>query len=241
MTTPETVLQQALARSRATRLAHFTPARNLYHILQDGAIRSSKDLADNAPEHFDPTDRERFDRNPDKVCCTFQYPNGYYLAQARNKPEFHNYPDWVCLFLDIELALTPGTLFAPCNAAKQNGALLRPGPSALLECFAPTSDGWSRKPQHLPGAATNLQAEVLVPGPIDLRHVQVVAVPSVEAAETEWARLTMLSADPGRLSWAVSSVLFDRNELSNRVRFGRAIQQVPWTPPRDGANHDQVY
>ncbi|MFI7318759.1 DarT ssDNA thymidine ADP-ribosyltransferase family protein [Streptomyces venezuelae] len=239
--TPGASLQQALIQTKATRLAHFTPARNLYHILQDGAIRSSKDLADGAPDHFDPTDRERFDRNPDKICCTFQFPNGYYLAQARSKPDFQNYPDWVCLFLDVDLALRPGTLFAPCNAAKQNGTLLKPGAPALLDCFAATSDGWTRGSRHLPGAATNLQAEVLVPGPIDLRHVQAVTVPSMEAAETEWARLTMLNADPGRFSWAVSSVLFDRNELSNRVRYGRPFQEIPWIPPRDGASHDKVH
>jgi len=49
--------RQTLANCRATRLAHFIPARNLPHILSDDAIRSSKDLADDAPDHFNPTDR----------------------------------------------------------------------------------------------------------------------------------------------------------------------------------------
>lgn len=109
---------EVLLRLRVTRLAHFTPARNLWHIMGDGEIRSSKDLADNAPEYFDPTDISRFDRNPDKICCSFEYPNGYYLSDARKKTQFMNYPDWVCLLLDRDLLLTPGTRFCGCNAAK---------------------------------------------------------------------------------------------------------------------------
>ncbi|MFD7515076.1 DarT ssDNA thymidine ADP-ribosyltransferase family protein [Streptomyces niveus] len=224
-------LEETLAQTKATRLAHFTPARNLFHILQDGAIRSSKDLAEAAPDHFDPTDHQRFDRNPDKVCCTFQYPNGYYLDQARNKSEFQNYPDWVCLFLDVELALRPNALFAPCNAAKQYGAHLQAGAAALASCFAPVSDGWKRNPQHTAGAATNLQAEVLVPGPIDLGLVEAVAVPTAAAAANEWARLKMLKLDPGRFQWTVAPALFDKNNLSKSVRFGYPIPEKPWIPP----------
>ncbi|MDQ0488806.1 DUF4433 domain-containing protein [Streptomyces sp. NPDC088106] len=224
-------LRDALAQSGATRLAHFTPARNLFHILQDGAIRSSADLAEAAPDHYDPTDRHRFDRNPDKVCCTFQYPNGYYLDKARNKSDFQNYPDWVCIFLDVELALRPGALFAPCNAAKQSGAYLQPGASALAACFAAVSDGYRRGPRHATGAATNLQAEVLVPGPIDISHVKTIVVPSADAAANEWERLKLLNLDPNRFQWTVASVLFDRNSLSTSVRYGHPIHETPWTPP----------
>ncbi|WP_327279134.1 MULTISPECIES: DarT ssDNA thymidine ADP-ribosyltransferase family protein [unclassified Streptomyces] len=223
-------LAEALQRSKATRLAHFTPARSFAHILRDRAIRSSKDLADSAPEQFTPTDRARFDRQPDKVCCTFQFPNGYYLAQARQKPDHLNYPDWICLFLDVELALRDGTLFAPCNAAKQNGTRLRPGPDALLELFAPTSEPWRRGAGHLPGAATNLQAEVLVPGPISLEHVLAVALPSREAVTTELARLRLLQVSVPALAWIVEPVLFDRNRLSNRVRNGPALAESAYVP-----------
>ncbi len=34
----------AFERLPLTRLTHFTPAKNLYHIVQEGMIRSSKDL-----------------------------------------------------------------------------------------------------------------------------------------------------------------------------------------------------
>lgn len=162
-------VREALAQLQVTRLAHFTPARNLWHILQDGQVRSSKDLADNAPEYFDPTDRERFDRNPDKICCSFQYPNGYYLSDARAKVKFVNYPDWVCLLLDPELVHKPGTKFCGCDAARQGGIHLREGGQALLDCFAKTAipdTRWTRDRAHHPGAATDLQAEALIPGTV---------------------------------------------------------------------------
>lgn len=230
--TDDLTLLNALRRSKSTRLAHFTPARSFWHILRDGAIRSSKDLAEAVPEQFTPTDHQRFDQHPDKVCCTFQFPNGYYLAQARQKPDHQNYPDWICLFLDVELVLREGTLFAPCNAAQQNGARLRPGPDALLELFATTSDTWRRGPGHLQGAATNLQSEVLVPGPIELKHVSAVAMPSHEAVANELARLRVLKAEVPSMTWLVEPVLFDRNQLSSRVRNGPPLTEAVWVPPQ---------
>ncbi|MFD9461691.1 DarT ssDNA thymidine ADP-ribosyltransferase family protein [Streptomyces sp. NPDC060027] len=234
MTIIDGVVAEALEKCGVTRLTHFTPSHNLFHIFKDGAIRSSKDLAAAAPEYFSPTDKERFDKNPDKVCCSFQYPNGYYLAQARFKPDYVNYPDWVCFLLESELAARPGTLFAPCNAAKQSGALLKAGAQALMDCFAPVSDGWPRGQNHHPGAATNLQAEVLVPGPIDISSIVSIVVPTASAASTEFARLKIMGLDPTRISWAVSSVLFEKDELSRRVRFGRQIDVQPWAPSHNG-------
>ncbi|MFD3837018.1 DarT ssDNA thymidine ADP-ribosyltransferase family protein [Streptomyces sp. NPDC058642] len=234
MTILDSAVVEGLEKCQVTRLAHFTPSLNLFHILKDGAIRSSADLATAASDYFSPTDKERFDQNPDKVCCSFQYPNGYYLAQARGKPSFSNYPDWVCLLLRSDLAARTGALFAPCNAATQRGVFLRKGAQALLDCFAPISGGWNRGPNHLPGAATNLQAEVLIPGPIDVSSIISIVVPTKSAASTESSRLKILGLDPTRFSWAVSSVLFKRDELSRRVRFGNPIGIKPWIPSHDG-------
>ncbi|ASU81598.1 DUF4433 domain-containing protein [Nocardiopsis gilva YIM 90087] len=224
----------ALRKCAFTRLAHFTPARNLSYILGDGLIRSSADLALKAPDYFSPTDRERFDGHPDKICCTFQYPNGYYLAQARAKPEYINYPDWVCLFLEASLVTRPGTLFAPHNAAKDNGAHLKSGGEGLLACFANRVGEQHRRPSHLPGAATDLQAEALVPGPIDIRHVTAVAVPTTDDAANECSRLRVVGQNPARLSWIVSDALFDRDELRKRIHGGNSIPLASWEPSDDG-------
>ena len=236
----ETTVADALSCLQLARLAHFTPARNLWHLLEDGEIRSSKDLAERAPEYFSPTDRQRFDRHPDKVCCSFQYPNGYYLAQAKSNPEYRNYPEWVCFLLDVELLLTPRTLFCGCNAARGGGAYVLAGGQALLGCFANPSQpgGWARGARHHPGAATDLQAEALVPGPISLSHLRGIVVRSDDLAQELYGDLDRHGLAPGRYRWIMAPALFDKFTLSNRVRYGGVIEETVWTPAADDQGLD---
>ena len=233
MSTTAITVEEALRSLRVSRLTHFTPAQSLFHILEDGMIRSSKDLADNAVGYFTPTDVERFDRQPEKVCCNFEYPNGYYLAHARQRPEFANYPDWACLLLDIELVTKPGTLFCPCNAAKDFGSYTSPGGEALLSCFAPVSQpgGWTRGNRHHPGAATDLQAEALVPGPVDLSYLKGIVVATDADAQQLYGVLSRFSLGPERFSWFSASAFFKRNLLSSSVRYGGTVVEKPWIAP----------
>lgn len=225
-------VETALAQLGITRLAHFTPAKNLPSIIRDGMLRSSKDLAANAPEYFDPTDLERFDQHPEKLCCSFEFPNGYYLARARAKPQFTNYPDWVCLLLDVSLLKRTGALFSPCNASTASGAYTLPGGDALLTCYAPTTSHgpWKRQPNHHPQAPTDLQAEALVPAPVELSHLHGIVIPSQEAAVNEFGRLRWLRLDAKRLNWIVAPAFFDRERLSSCLRFGGAIEESVWIP-----------
>jgi hypothetical protein len=225
-----TSVASAISHVGLTRLAHFTPAKNLPHIFHHGFIRSSKDLAENAPEFFDPTDRERFDEHPDHVCCSLEFPNGYYLARARLKPSFQNFPDWVCLLLDAALLLGEGVLFAPCNAAKGRGAYLASGGRALLDCYSSPSPvgGWTRGPSHHPRSPTDLQAEALVPGPIELSHLVGIVVASDAAAANEADRLRLLAANADDVTWIVAPTFFCRDELSRCLRFGGEIEEKRW-------------
>ena len=126
---------EALERVRVTRIVHFTPAKNLWGIFTDEMIRTSEDLAANA-DSYCVTDHERLDRRRTHTCCSFEYPNAYYQRKARSKSPLINYPDWVCLILNRELVKRPGTLFAPCNAAKNSGAFLAEGGQAVRDCWA---------------------------------------------------------------------------------------------------------
>jgi hypothetical protein len=226
-------VDEVLDRLAVTRLAHFTPARNLWHIAQDGCIRSSKDLADHAPDYFDPTDHERFDRHPEMVCTSFEYPNVYYLAHARVKPQYTNYPDWVCLLLNRDLVRRPGSLFCDCNAAKHSGAHLREGADALLGCFADVSPtaGWHRSSNQLAGSATDLQAEALIPGPIDLSDVLGIVVPSADDALNQYGILALGNLGPERFGWVVSPVLFSTSRLVSAIKNGHDIEEYVWRPP----------
>jgi hypothetical protein len=226
----ETV-SQALTDLAIPRVAHFTPSKNLFHIVQDGQVRSSKELADLAPEYFDPTDLARFDRHPDMTCVSFTYPNGYYLAKAKVKSQFARFADWVCLMLNPNILTRPEVLFCPCNAAKAGGAYAQPGAAAFRGCFAnPSMMGYARGSGHHPQAATDQQAEALVPGPIPLADVLSIVVPTVESAGEEYARLDVGGLAPERLNWVVSPVMFHRDKLSAAIRNGYKIEETSWSP-----------
>ncbi len=235
-------IREALRQIGITRLAHFTPSKNLNGIVRDGMIRSSKDLAKNAPDYFSPTDRQRFDGHPDKLCCSFEFPNTYYLARARTGAEYVNYPDWVCLLLDPELSLRPGTLFSPCNAATGRGAYLEAGGDALLACFAPNSPatpsspagGWARGVNHHPRAATDIQSEALIPAPVELSHLRAIVVVSEESAKLEFGRLKLVGLEPSLLNWVVAPMFFSRSRLPLAIRYGSEIEEREWDPTEVG-------
>lgn len=224
---------EALAELSFSRLTHFTPARSLWHIVRDRQVTSSKDLASQSPDCFAPTDLERFDDHPEMICCNFEFPNAYYLSLAQRQPEFTNYPDWVCLLLDRDLVLRPGALFCPCNAARACGAFASPDGRALLDCFAPVSAPdarWRRGAAHHPAAATDLQAEALIPGPVALAHVRGIVVYDREAARQLYGTIERYQLHPERFDWIIAPIFFDKNMLSNRIRYGGRISESSWSP-----------
>jgi hypothetical protein len=109
------------------RLTHFTPALNLPSILANRQLRSVKDLTEDVRACYRATDLRRLDGYPDKVCCSLQYPNGFYFDIAQRNSDVVNYPDWVCLLLDKTVAAAQGTLFCARNAS---AAAARPVPGA---------------------------------------------------------------------------------------------------------------
>lgn len=213
-----------------TRVVHFTPAKNLHHIVADGQITSNKVLAEVAPEYFDPTDPYRFDNHPDMTCVTFTYPNPFYFEKARAGMSFKSFPDWVCLHIKPEVLTRDGTLFSHCNAALGGGAYLVAGPDGLLACFATQTPKYARGTHHTPQAATDLQAEALVPGPIPLSDIIAIVTPTAEAAQNAYARLRTADLDPDQFDWVVSEKTFTKWPLTNAIQNGHAVLETPWSP-----------
>ena len=229
---PATDVVAAAASLPFTRLVHFTPARNLSHILRDGQLRSSKDLADNAADQFSPTDHARFDAHHNHLCCSFEYPNAYYRQLAGEKSEYVNYPNWVHFTLDRDLVGRPDTLFSGCNAAKGHGYYLKPGTRALLDCWANPSipEGWIRRGTHHPGVPTDLQAEVLIPGPVSLSAVTGIIVASEAVARELYGMLRRVHLDPDQLEWRVAPVIYNKDSLRSHIHLGRTPTETVWTP-----------
>lgn len=224
-----------LASMPLARLTHFTPASNLAHIVADGELRSVSDMDSDVLACYSPTDRERWDGYRDKLCCSMQYPNGFYFAKARTKPDAVNYPDWVCLLLNKMTAAREGTLFSPINAAAY-AAHPTAGVAALKSCYAPSVAGSgnrlrSRGAQHDPGSPTDVQAEVLVTAPVPLSAVHAIVVPTVESAREEYARLRQLGlVPPTTIDWVVCADMFDKNAITNAVFASRYLTETTWVP-----------
>lgn len=211
------------ARSRGvTRLVHFTPARNLPHIVDDAALRPVADLRADRRAWFAATDLERYDDHPEMTCCSIEYPNAYYLRQARKKPNARTYPDWAALLLSVDLLDRAGVLVSPRNAAA--GTAMEATEASFDAIYAPVVAGrqrYRRGPHHLDAVPTDLQAEVLIPEDIPLSQVRGLLFPTEEMCRTVRANLRQVSRiPPAHWTWRSSPEAFDPDALRRCVHGG---------------------
>lgn len=230
----------ALAALPLARLTHFTPALNLPSIVADHQLRSVKDLTEDVRACYRATDLQRLDGYLDKVSCSLQYPNGFYFDIAKRKPDVINYPDWVCLLLDKNVAAAQGTLFCPRNAAAVGGHAL-PGAAGLFACYATSVVGQggqtrTRGRLHDPGSPTDVQAEVLVTAPVPLSSVHAIVFPTQAAAVEEYGRLDRFGLlPPGTVRWIVSPGMFERWTITAAVQSSQYFLETTWSPTASSA------
>lgn len=223
----------ALGVRGVTRVVHITPARNLPGILRDGSIRSVADMSVDARAVYAQNDLRRLDGHPDKVSCSLEYANAFYLRSVRADPRAINFPDWVCFLLRAEVAATRGALFCPRNAGATGGTKT-PGVLGLEGCYATRVSGsggqtFHRGPTHDPRCPTDVQAEVLVPAPIPLSLAYGIVFPSDEAAADERVRLEQFSVPvPLHLHWVVARGMFETAAVTRAVQFSRPIVESNW-------------
>lgn len=209
-------------------LTHFSASRNLPHILSEGGLLSV-DALRAARLSYEPTDSSRLDRRTDAICCNIDLPNTRYFRVAQSKINAFNFPDWVILLLNPALAARPGTGFAPGNAARKSGREIGSGAEALSDLWGEEAAGEKRYPGHRPASPTNTQAEVLIPGKIDLADVLSVVLPSSVRVREERARLRQLGHDPDRLTWGVSEGIFEPSTVTTAIHTGAKIVMGSWT------------
>ena len=217
-------------RRGITRLCHFTPSRNLAHIMNDvRGVLASCHLADDESAIFHPTDKDRLDGYPDHVCCSIQYPNGWYFKKARTLDTL--FLDWVVLLIDRHYIWQPGTKFCPRNAAARHGRLVRDGVAAFEALFATSVDGvktYRRGPEHPDCLPTDEQAEVLIPDQVGLSDVNGFVVRDEEQAAREASRLHLMHVPIPRI--VIVPEFFEPQALSRRLRTGRipAEREYHW-------------
>lgn len=215
-------IQSDAAKRSVSRLCHFTPSRNLYHVLQSGKILDRASLDEAKDNVLNATDSFRFDGHRDKICCSIEYPNAYYLDIAAAKDPL--FKDWCVLFLRPNLLWKEGTLYCRQNAAKNSGAFVAGGDDGYRKLYEAQVAGRPRKLQHLAACPTDLQAEVLVPGPIDISDVLGIAVRTEEQLSTELVRLRVMGIST-EIPFCIAPVLFDKIQLRDHIWAGQRPEE----------------
>ena len=226
-------LQPSAVPTRA-ELRHFTPSRNLPHVLDLGAVLPTQQLKQEVRAVFNPTDLQRLDGYEDHVCCSVQYPNGWYFARIRAEESV--FRDWVVLLVDPEFLWMDGTQFCYGNAAAQGGDLVAPGYSTYNGMFGDRVIGaygntYKRGRNHVKSCPTDNQAEVLVPNGIPWERVHGVAFRSDTQAQRDLARLNLLGYSIGDRQAVVAPDMYNKRRLSTAISMGDPIEETSWEAP----------
>ncbi|MEU8406890.1 DarT ssDNA thymidine ADP-ribosyltransferase family protein [Micromonospora sp. NPDC048842] len=217
-----------LARQQgATRLCHFTPARNFAQMLTSGHIEGTAELTAQGAA-FKQNDERRHDGGLSEVCCSLEYPNTWYLDKARVRDP--HFLDWLILTIDLAVLDLPGVGFFPYNASRGHGSARKTGVDGFMGMFAQTVHGQqtrSRLRAHPAWWPTDDQAEIQVPGPISISLVQAVIYRTDQQRLTEVARHAMLRPLHPLPPAIVAPTLFDKHALSASVRRGERPAERP--------------
>ena len=208
-----------------SRLCHFTQSRNLAHIFGDGlGICSTYELKkEKLP--YNETDEVRYDRHPELICCSIEFPNVFYFATSRSRVQL--FEDWAVLLIDPKYIYRKDTLYCPCNAAKGKGAYLCSGAEGFESLYDlhPRGSNFPRSAKRMDAAPTDVQAEVLVDGPIALEDIIGVVFFDIEQARRELLRLELMQAKlPERCKVYISQDFYDKENLDTKIRNNRSVE-----------------
>lgn len=224
-----TRISQAAAARGITRVCHFTPSHKLVEILHDGmGLLATKHLKTDDRAVFDATDLTRLDRFEGHLCCSLEYPNLYYFTVAREKDRI--FPDWVVLFLRLEVLDRAGVHFCASNAATPLPKL--EGLGAFQVLFAEQVRTFDRG-NRPPWCTTDLQAEVLIPDGVAIADIYGVAFSSDTQAQRDVARLRQLNISEvvlGNLDLVIAPVLFSKLQLRDAMQSGQRPAELPYRP-----------
>lgn len=223
-------IKQEVERRGITRLCHFTPSRNLVHILTGTTgILATKKLQKDERSVFTPTDLQRLDRHENYICCSIEYPNAWYFDKAKSKDEL--FKDWVILFINPKYLWLPGTRFCSRNAASASGNLVAEGKEAFLSMFDQSVPGaynktFTRSNTHLACCPTDNQAEVLIPDTISIGDILSIGVKTKTQAKNEAVRLSLLNVPEDRFNFVIAPTLFEKYNLKECISSGKRPPEI---------------
>lgn len=223
-------LADEVAARGIRRLCHFTPSRNLAHVLADGeGLLATRCLQDDERKIVNATDLKRMDGHPGHICCSIEFPNAHYFRRARAGEIL--FKDWVVVLIDPSVLLLDGVRFCPCNAATGSGKHIQDGLVGFNALFAPRVDGGSgrsftRSSTRSKAVPTDMQAEVLIPDRVPIGKITAIAVRSEEQAKLEISRLRALNVTPP--PFVIAPSFYDADALRDALRAGKAPEETPF-------------
>lgn len=232
-------IQRECGRRGITRLCHFTPSRNMAHIIagQIGILATSH-LGNTERTVFNATDLKRLDGHKNHICCSIEYPNVWYFSHIRTSEQL--FRDWVVLLIKPDYLWQAGTLFCPRNAAASSGRYVCEGFEGFQSLYQGKISGARnmtilRQETHLTACPTDNQAEVLIPDCIKLFDIVGVVVRDENQARNEICRLRLQGFKP-EFVFYVAPALYESYTLSNAISIGRRPEERLFN---DGGHHDQ--
>lgn len=187
---------ETLCQHGVTRLCHFTKLQSLTHILlePDGIKATSKIDKDKLNQ----IDSVRADGKLDYVCCSIEYPNSWFLSNAKSRNVDEIFRDWAIMFINPEIVKIRGVCVCECNAARDNGAHIRKGDSnSISDLFANRvcSFQYPRTANMLSACPTNSQSEILIKDGIPRDYITGIAVGNEETAKMVYAMRKTLEVE----------------------------------------------
>jgi len=171
-------LGREIRKRDITRLCHFTSIRALERIVRDRAIHDRKTLEGRETKYVF-NDQHRRDGRRGHICLTIEHPNVIMMKSLRDDAPLR---EFVVLCVKPTEMARPGVLFSRLNAASDTGAMLAAGEDGFKQLYVhrPGPRPVFRDDTHAPSCPTDIQAEVLIPGPIPLSSILGVVMSSSE-------------------------------------------------------------
>nr|WP_314807627.1 DarT ssDNA thymidine ADP-ribosyltransferase family protein [uncultured Selenomonas sp.] len=217
-----------LQQRNVTRLCHFTKFQKLPIILssEEGILASAAITTDVK----DTIDENRYDGLPEYVCCSIQYPNSWFLEEAKQRNADRLFRDWVVLYISPTVLNCKAAKFSPGNASAEHGKYIHDRMEEINAIFADTvpTFKYPRPKTMLPSCPTDGQAEILIHHNIPRRFIIGIAVNDVALAKRVDALQEMNTADAPRPISIAPDIM--SSAWSTQVKKGLVPKEYIYNP-----------
>jgi hypothetical protein len=185
-----------LLKHGVTRLCHFTKLQSLSYILEspNGIMATSRIERD----MLNQVDEVRADGELDYVCCSIEYPNSWYLDNAKKRNNDEIFRDWAIICINPEIVKIREVKVCECNAAKNYGMYIREGEEEYIEHLFANKVNSFRHPRTdrmIDACPTNSQTEILIKDGIPREYINSIIVGNDETARLVYAMRKTLGVD----------------------------------------------